>query len=203
MKNKILLVFIFSFITGCSGLSGIYQSENGFSVEFISSKECIWYQDGSFFEGTYRKNGDDYLLEIKGSGLNTSTVFNAIVDENDLVITGGIIYKERFAKNNNKKVKIKEHVGNETYNKESQKINKEINKTFNIESQNQNPKKERKIIEEVIKSEQEEKKIIETKEKIKPTGMGLEEAKQHKAKQKVIEDEKIEEMLERQKLKKY
>jgi hypothetical protein len=119
MKNKILLAFIFSFVTSCNGLSGKYQSESGFYyVKFINSTKCMWYQDGSLFEGTYKKNGNGYLLEIKGSGFYAKTIFNATIDKNDLIITGDIINKERFVKSGKKKekaVNIPEHVSGSLY----------------------------------------------------------------------------------------
>jgi len=96
----ISLMLSITSIIGCgNGLSGTYQSESGvYSVKFTSSAECIWYQDGSFFEGTYKKTNNGYQLEIKGSGLYTNTVFNVTTDKKDLIITGGIVYGERFVK---------------------------------------------------------------------------------------------------------
>jgi len=114
-----MILAIYS-ITGCSnGLSGTYQSENGFFyVKFTSSTECIWYQDGSFFEGTYKKTNNGYQLYIKGSGLYTNTLFNVITDKKDLIITGGIVHRERFVKN--KMVNMPVHAGGSLY------VNKKI-----------------------------------------------------------------------------
>lgn len=86
--------------TGCgSGLSGTYTSENGkYSVEFTSGSECTWYQDGSFFNGTYEKTDDGYRLEIEGSGFYSNTIFDAEKDGSDLIITGGTVDGQRFVK---------------------------------------------------------------------------------------------------------
>ena len=116
----ISMILAITSITGCSnGLSGIYQSESGvYSIRFISSTECIWYQDGSFFEGTYKKINNGYQLYIKGSGLYPNTIFNAITDKKDLIITGGIVHRERFVKN--KMVNMPVHAGGSLY------VNKKI-----------------------------------------------------------------------------
>jgi hypothetical protein len=91
---------IMLFVAGyAQGISGMYESDSGvYSVKFTNSTECIWYQDGMFFNGTYNKTNDIYQLEIFGNGFYPNTVFNAKIDGKDLIITGGIVYGERFIK---------------------------------------------------------------------------------------------------------
>jgi len=123
MKNKffflmILALFVSGLATSVSGcsfnpdedesgdLSGIYESESGiYSVEFKSSTKCTWYQNDLSFEGTYKKTNKGYELKIRADGKKTNngssyldTVFNAIKDGEDLIITGGVVYGERFVK---------------------------------------------------------------------------------------------------------
>ncbi|MCD8361530.1 MAG: hypothetical protein LUC98_01005 [Lachnospiraceae bacterium] len=82
-----------------SGLSGTYTSESGYySVSFDSKDECTWYQSGLSFEGSYEKSDDGYRLEIGGGGWYADTVFDAVVDDGDLIVTGGVVYGERFVK---------------------------------------------------------------------------------------------------------
>lgn len=96
----ICMILILSVLfVGCGGLSGTYTSENGkYSVEFTSGSECTWYQDGSFFNGTYEKTDDGYRLEIEGNGFYFNTIFDAEKDGSDLIITGGAVDGQRFVK---------------------------------------------------------------------------------------------------------
>ena len=80
-------------------LLGIWVSESGvYSIEFKKSNECTWYQSSYFFNGTYEKTTNGYQLKIMGGGMAANTVFNAITRGNALIITGGIVYGERFTK---------------------------------------------------------------------------------------------------------
>ncbi|MDR2420828.1 MAG: hypothetical protein LBD49_01815 [Oscillospiraceae bacterium] len=96
-------MMVFGFVlNGCNaGISGTYESESGvYTIKFTSSKECTWYQNGMFFNGTYEETDSGYSLEIVGSGTAANTVFIAVKDGNDLVVTGGILDHngERFIK---------------------------------------------------------------------------------------------------------
>ena len=81
-------------------LSGIYVSQSGrFTVEFLNSTNCKWYQDGYSFNGTYEKFGNDsYRLDMKGHSGYNDTIFTAVKEGKDLRITGGIVYGELFVK---------------------------------------------------------------------------------------------------------
>lgn len=91
-------------LTGCGGekrLSGKYKSESGkYEVRFERNGECTWYQDKTFFEGTYYWDNDEdvYVLEIVGSGFYSSTVFEAEPQGNGLVVNGGLVRDEFFKK---------------------------------------------------------------------------------------------------------
>lgn len=105
MRRKVLfvtLVMLIVLLTGCGNrkLSGKYSSEDGvYSVEFLSDSECTWYQDDSFFNGTYKNSDNSYQLEIIGDGFYSNTVFTAEIDGEDLIITGGNVNQVRFIKN--------------------------------------------------------------------------------------------------------
>lgn len=89
------------FLSACSanGLSGVYISEsNTYSVDFEADGTCTWYQGGSFFTGTYEKDGEFWKLEITGSGTYANTVFIATPSNGDLIIEGGTVNGERFIK---------------------------------------------------------------------------------------------------------
>ena len=104
MKQKLaflLMITMMFYLVGCgkSSLSGKYLSEEKkYSVSFTSDSECTWYQDGMFFDGTYKKTDSGYQLEIAGDGFYSNTVFNAEVDGDDLIISGGIVDQLRFTK---------------------------------------------------------------------------------------------------------
>ena len=105
MKRAITLILVTLMVvfclTGCGNkLSGTYKSENGlYSIEFKSNGECTWYQDGSFFEGTYKVKDDSFQLDIQGNGFYSNTVFTAVEDDkNTLIINGGIVNAEKFIK---------------------------------------------------------------------------------------------------------
>ena len=84
---------------GGNGLSGTYVSESGsYTVKFTSPTECTWYQDGSFFNGTYEKTDNGYRLEVLGGGFYGNTVFELLKDGKDFIVTGGVVYGERFVK---------------------------------------------------------------------------------------------------------
>ncbi len=97
------LIILCTFLVGCNfnSLHGQYTSESGqYSVKFNSNEECTWYQDGTFFEGTYYWDGNDgcYYLEILGNGFYQNTRFSATKDQGDLIINGGTVCNERFSK---------------------------------------------------------------------------------------------------------
>lgn len=104
MQKKVmilLMVVLMMCLSGCgkSKLSGSYSSDDGiYSISFSSNSECTWYQDGKFFNGTYEKTDNGYQLEIEGEGFYSNTVFTVEIDEDDLLITGGVIEKLRFKK---------------------------------------------------------------------------------------------------------
>lgn len=90
-------------LIGCGSKNSIvgstYESENGvYKVEFQKDSKCTWYQDGTFFEGTYKKTDEGYTLNIVGSGFYSNTVFEAKVDGADLIITGGVLSEVKFTK---------------------------------------------------------------------------------------------------------
>lgn len=91
-------------LTGCGGtkmLSGRYKSESGrYEIKFKTNGDCTWYQDGTFFEGTYSWDNDEelYVLEIVGSGFYSSTVFEAEPYNDALIVTGGMVRGELFTK---------------------------------------------------------------------------------------------------------
>jgi hypothetical protein len=96
--GTIFSVIIFG-IGSSKHFSGTYESKYGeYSVKFTGSSKCTWYQNGMFFNGTYKKIDGEYHLEIRGSGAYSNTVFIAVKDKRDLIITGGSVYKERFIK---------------------------------------------------------------------------------------------------------
>lgn len=100
ISSVVLIFLLFFYLTSCnSGLSGKYTSENGkYKIEFKDDTTCTWYESGLFFNGTYEKIDSGYQLEIKGSGFIPNTVFNAVLDGSDLIITGGSVDGERFVK---------------------------------------------------------------------------------------------------------
>jgi hypothetical protein len=97
MRKIFIYIIAIIIITGCNKLSGTYKSEK-YAIRFANSEECIWYQDGMFFEGKYRKVNDKYEIAIKGQSFYPNTIFMAVKDGEDLIITGGIIKQKRFKK---------------------------------------------------------------------------------------------------------
>ena len=103
---KKLLMFVMSLILiasimACGGgkLTGLYEGESGqYSVQFERSGEVTWYQDGKFFKGTYESTSEGFQLEVLGGGMYDNTIFKAVQDGNDLIITGGTVKGERFVK---------------------------------------------------------------------------------------------------------
>ena len=105
MRKKLLTIVLtllcIFMLNGCgaSTISGTYSSEDGkYSIEFSSDSECTWYQDGTFFNGTYKKTENGYQLEIVGKGLYSNTVFSVDIDEDDIIVSGGKVEQERFTK---------------------------------------------------------------------------------------------------------
>lgn len=98
----VTLIMLIIVLVGCGNkkISGTYASEDGqYSVEFSTDSQCTWYQDGSFFDGTYKKTDNGYQLEMVGEGFYSNTVFTAEMDGDDLIISGGNVEQMRFIKN--------------------------------------------------------------------------------------------------------
>ncbi|MBD5491692.1 MAG: hypothetical protein HDR16_06145 [Lachnospiraceae bacterium] len=101
MKNLSAVLILMLCLCGCSGnsLNGSYVSEDGrYEIKFNDDGICTWYQDGAFFNGTYDKTDDGWQLEITGNGLYSNTVFNAIEDDGNLIISGGVVDNGCFIK---------------------------------------------------------------------------------------------------------
>ena len=103
IKRISALFLIFIMIIGLCAcgekLNGRYTSESGYYyVEFNKDGSCTWYQDGTFFNGTYRKIGGEWQLNVNGRGIYDNTVFMAEKDGKGLVISGGVLYNEYFYK---------------------------------------------------------------------------------------------------------
>ena len=101
--TSILLIAVLCLtLTGCGHtLSGKYKSRSGnYEISFEKDGSCVWYQDGSFFEGTYSWDDTDkvYILDIKGNGLYSNTSFTAEPYDEFLTVNGGIVYNEVFVK---------------------------------------------------------------------------------------------------------
>lgn len=97
--SMILILCLTLCACGGNSLNGKYVSESGkYSVEFERDGSCTWYQDGSFFDGTYQQVDGGWELKIVGNGLYLSTVFYAEANGNTLVITGGAVRGETFRK---------------------------------------------------------------------------------------------------------
>ena len=82
-------------------LKGTYESVDGkYSIEFNSDKTCTWYQSGTFFEGSYEYDEDEevYVLEIVGSGFYASTIFEAELEDGNLIVNGGACNDTVFEK---------------------------------------------------------------------------------------------------------
>ncbi len=80
-------------------LFGVYKSESGkYRIEFETDGSCRWYQDNTFFVGSYRFQNGRYILEIIATANYISTVFDAAPSGDDLIINGGVVYGERFVK---------------------------------------------------------------------------------------------------------
>ena len=103
----VVAIVLFVFYLTANTLSGKYVSESGkYTVEFNRDKTCIWYQEilgsDTFFEGTYEKEDDVFVLRIKGDGFYAfNTTLTAEPVDDGLVITGGSVDGELFAKENN------------------------------------------------------------------------------------------------------
>ena len=101
-KAVVCVLTLALFLTGClsEGLYCNYYSESGaYKITFQHDGTCTWYQGDRFFEGTYERSGDGWRLEISGDGgLYSNTVFYATPDSGELIIEGGIVHGERFAK---------------------------------------------------------------------------------------------------------
>ena len=104
MKKIIALLIVMALSVslcacGENALSGTYISESGvYSIEFNKDGTCTWYQDGYFFNGTYHQTDAGWKLNISGDGYYMSTTFDAEKSGKDLIITGGVVYGEVFAK---------------------------------------------------------------------------------------------------------
>lgn len=103
--NKLIAIMVLSLVllTGCGSKNAVvgntYESEDKlYKVEFKEDSKCTWYQDGTFFDGTYKKTDEGYSLNIVGNGLYSNTVFEAEVDGKELIISGGTLSDVKFSK---------------------------------------------------------------------------------------------------------
>lgn len=96
----LIVVLCCSLLACSSGLSGEYISESGkYQIKFEPDGSCTWYQSGMFFNGTYEKTEDGWMLEIMGGGRYSNTTFNVVKVESDmLIVNGGVVYDELFYK---------------------------------------------------------------------------------------------------------
>ena len=106
-RNKIMAMImamaVMLLLSGCgkNTLKGTYESVDGkYSIEFNSDKTCTWYQSGTFFEGSYEYDEDEevYVLEIVGSGFYASTIFEAELEDGNLIVNGGACNDTVFEK---------------------------------------------------------------------------------------------------------
>lgn len=99
--SVLLIALLCLTLAGCGHtLSGKYKARGGrYEVKFEKNGECTWYQDGTFFEGTYEwdENKKAYILEIEGNGFYLSTVFEAKPLNDTLMIKGGVV-DDQFVK---------------------------------------------------------------------------------------------------------
>ncbi len=105
MKKIIVLILVFAMLlsfVACSAntLNGKYTSTSGrYSIDFDRDGTCTWYQSGTFFKGTYEKIDNGWQLNIGGDGgFYYNTVFVAIPQNGNLIVTGGIVDGETFIK---------------------------------------------------------------------------------------------------------
>ena len=127
------LVLIACF-AGCSSISGklngTYASDDGkYVVTFKNDGTCIWEQDldfygitlaeDTFFEGTYEKSGDMYVLYIKSTiKYITNTTFTAKPVKEGLLISGGAVDNVIFRKQSGGAAEVKQNKENEKNNKQ-------------------------------------------------------------------------------------
>ncbi len=84
-------------------LKGMYVSESGlYKVEFNKDFTCIWYQEvhGNevFFKGNYKLEDGVYVLHMEGEMYAYNTRFDAVLTEDGLIVTGGLVNGELFVK---------------------------------------------------------------------------------------------------------
>ena len=85
-------------------LEGTYISESGlYEITFKEDFTCVWYQHemygkSIFFDGTYEKVGDNYVLYIDGEVYSYNTRFVAEPVEDGFIVTGGVVDGELFEK---------------------------------------------------------------------------------------------------------
>ena len=94
----ITILTIAGIIKVSNTLNGTYVSESKvYEIKFMRNGDCYWFEDDTFFTGTYKKVNDMYAIHISGSGFYISTNFIAKRDGiRSLVITGGTVDHERF-----------------------------------------------------------------------------------------------------------
>jgi len=82
-------------------LDGRYVSESGlYEIEFKDDGTCTWHQDVKgnkvYFDGTYEKDGDVYVLHMDGETYSYNTRFEAEPVDDGLIVTGGLVNGELF-----------------------------------------------------------------------------------------------------------
>lgn len=98
------LVYNMFFSKGSAdALEGRYVSESGlYKIEFDDDFTCVWYQEifghEVYFDGTYEKVGDVYVLHMDGETYSYNTRFEAKPVERGLIVTGGLVNGELFVK---------------------------------------------------------------------------------------------------------
>ena len=112
-KGKIKIVMLTCLVallgvmlTACGGgsLSGTYESGQGeeiTSIRFERNGNLRITESGEFYDGTYRREGNTYYLEIRGP-FGIGIVLTATKNGKDLLISGGGIMmdfnNERFVR---------------------------------------------------------------------------------------------------------
>lgn len=97
----VMVVMVLLVACGKNTLKGTYESVDGkYNIEFNADNTCTWYQSGTFFEGSYQysEEEDKYILEIVGSGFYASTIFEAELEDGNLIVNGGACNDTVFEK---------------------------------------------------------------------------------------------------------
>jgi len=89
-------------LTACGGgsLSGTFESGQGdekTSIRFEKNGNVRITESGEFYDGTYRKDGNTYYIEIRGP-FGIGIVLTATKNGRDLLISGLDFDNERFVR---------------------------------------------------------------------------------------------------------